>query len=45
MSVTLEAVGQGAARQQSVSGVDAAVRRKVLDEVAEHMFGFGVKCL
>ena len=34
MSVTLEAVGQGAARQQSVSGVDAAVRRKVGVHVA-----------
>ena len=34
MSVTLEAVGQGAARQQSISGVDAAVRRKVGVHVA-----------
>ena len=33
-SLTLEAVGQGAARQQSVSGVDAAVRRKVGVHVA-----------
>ena len=33
MSVALEAVGL----EQSVSGVDAAVRRKVLDEMAEYM--------
>ena len=43
MSLTLEAVGQGATRQQSVPVVGAAVRRKVLDEMAEHMFV--VRCL
>ena len=39
VSLALEAVGQGATRQQSVPVVGTAVRRKVLDEVAEHMLG------
>ena len=38
VSLTLEAVGQDATRQQSVFGVRTAVRRNVVDEVAEHMF-------
>ena len=43
MSLTLEAVGQGATRQHSVPVLGAAVRSKLLDEMAEHIVG--LRCL
>ena len=43
VSLALEAVGQGATRQHSVPVLGAAVRSKLLDEMAEHIVG--VRCL